>query len=241
MENNCKVINDLMPLCTENLASEESVALVEAHVSKCDNCRAAYEELKQNSESVSKEQQAAPLKDVKKKLRRRAGKIAALCALAVFVIMLGVFSSLTIRHYVPYSPDLISVEELEKGGVLVRIYEGTGFDTTHVCSEEEGENFVQIKVWTTGWDKLIGKNDDKELKGLISYFEVDEKIDAVDYCDCANDGELIRIYGEERDGGSVVLERLVLNYYFLLASLGAILAGILWLILRKRPAGKAKS
>lgn len=37
---NCNIIRDLLPLCADGLASEESAALVEAHVKQCPACRA---------------------------------------------------------------------------------------------------------------------------------------------------------------------------------------------------------
>lgn len=43
--NRCPVIRDLLPIYIEGLASEESVALVEAHLHTCPNCKGEYDTL----------------------------------------------------------------------------------------------------------------------------------------------------------------------------------------------------
>ena len=42
---NCSVITDLMPLCIDGCASEESVRLVNEHVCTCEHCKKAYNEM----------------------------------------------------------------------------------------------------------------------------------------------------------------------------------------------------
>ena len=39
----CEVIRDLLPLCADGVASQESRAAVEEHIRTCDECRALYE------------------------------------------------------------------------------------------------------------------------------------------------------------------------------------------------------
>ena len=41
----CDVIRDLMPLCADGVASEDSRAAVEAHIRTCEACRALYESM----------------------------------------------------------------------------------------------------------------------------------------------------------------------------------------------------
>lgn len=41
----CEVIRDLLPLCADNVASQESRAAVEEHIRTCDECRALYESM----------------------------------------------------------------------------------------------------------------------------------------------------------------------------------------------------
>ena len=41
----CEVIRDLLPLCADGVASEESRAAVKAHIRTCNECRALYESM----------------------------------------------------------------------------------------------------------------------------------------------------------------------------------------------------
>ena len=41
----CDVIRDLMPLCADGVASEDSRAAVEAHIRTCEACRTLYESM----------------------------------------------------------------------------------------------------------------------------------------------------------------------------------------------------
>lgn len=240
MENNCNIMTDLMPLCAEGLASEDSVRLVEAHTERCESCRSAYAEMKAAAEAQNEENAdaAAPLTLVRKKLRRRRARIAALCALGVFVAMTCVLSFLLARQYVPYSPDAVTVTEDENGVLTVSMlgavdYEKTYCWTSDMPAEGEKPDCIELSMWTNRWTKLTAGGSGI----LIAFAEPGDGIRAVDYCDYANDGELIRIYGEEREGGAVVLERLVLGVYFVFAMFGALLLGLLWLIFRKKKAG----
>ncbi|MBQ9263505.1 MAG: zf-HC2 domain-containing protein [Clostridia bacterium] len=44
--NDCKIIQDLMPLVIDEACSEESRRAVEAHVAGCTNCAKIYETMK---------------------------------------------------------------------------------------------------------------------------------------------------------------------------------------------------
>ena len=39
---NCNVIKDILPLYVDDLASEDTKALVESHLKKCDSCMQEY-------------------------------------------------------------------------------------------------------------------------------------------------------------------------------------------------------
>ena len=45
----CEMIQDLIPLCSENLCSEDSKAAVEAHIQECEICRKLYSDLPQDA------------------------------------------------------------------------------------------------------------------------------------------------------------------------------------------------
>ncbi len=86
----CGIVKDLLPLVAEQLASEESTAFVEEHLNVCEDCRKAYEEMKAPVEADP----AAPLKTVKKAVKKRGWLIAGLIACLVAALLVSVFARL---------------------------------------------------------------------------------------------------------------------------------------------------
>ena len=79
MNERCDVIQDLMPLCAEGLASEGSQALVEAHLKECPDCRARYTAMREPVPVP----EAAPLRAVRSGLARRRANAVLLAGAAV--------------------------------------------------------------------------------------------------------------------------------------------------------------
>lgn len=82
----CAVVQDLMPLEIDGVASRQSSELVRAHMERCEGCRAAYARM--NAEISLKEQEQIPaLRDVMRALWRRLSVRAALAAAAVGILL----------------------------------------------------------------------------------------------------------------------------------------------------------
>ena len=79
----CGVIRDLLPLYTEELCSVESRRLVESHLKKCPDCRSLKESMKKTEPLTVDSGES--LKKMKRELRNRRGRVAAMAALLVFV------------------------------------------------------------------------------------------------------------------------------------------------------------
>ena len=88
---NCDMVKDLLPLVAEDLASEESAAFVKEHLEICEDCRKAYEEMKTPVES----EPAAPIRTVRRQVKRRGLLIAGLIACLVAALLMGAFTRLT--------------------------------------------------------------------------------------------------------------------------------------------------
>lgn len=43
MDKNCKIVQDLIPLCVEKIASDESIEFVKDHCNTCENCKKIYD------------------------------------------------------------------------------------------------------------------------------------------------------------------------------------------------------
>ena len=247
MENNCNIIKDLIPLYAEGLASEDSAKLVETHVAGCADCAAELEKVKTDAAAAPEiADSAVPLKVVNKALRQRRARIAALCALGVFLVLTVLFSASVRRNYIPYSVsgsdtdpeagNVISVEQLPDGALHIEVSEeATRYDIEYMSSDDDpagAKTDAVVYAWSTKFGTLTGD----QVEDI--YISADKGVTTVDFCDCANGGELIRVYGEDRDGGGIVLKRLVLGYYAILSAISLAVFGLLWLILRKKRAGK---
>ena len=86
----CGIVKDLLPLVAEQLASEESTAFVEEHLKTCADCRAAFDAMQTPVEA----EPAAPLKTVRRAVKKRGLLIAGLIACLVAALIFGVFARL---------------------------------------------------------------------------------------------------------------------------------------------------
>ena len=87
----CGIVKDLLPLYTEDMASEQSAAFVKEHLETCEDCRKAYEEMKTPIEAEA----TAPLKSVRRTVKRRGLLIAGLIACLVAALILVALARLT--------------------------------------------------------------------------------------------------------------------------------------------------
>ena len=88
----CPVVRDLLPLVVDGAASEESRALVEAHLQTCADCRAEAETLRR-ALPLPAETDAEPLRGLKKRLRRRRRRIVILTALLTALLLLALLAA----------------------------------------------------------------------------------------------------------------------------------------------------
>ncbi len=86
----CGIVKDLLPLVAEHMASEESTAFVEEHLKTCADCRAAFDAMQAPVEA----EPAAPLKTVRKAVKKRGWLIAGLIACLVAALIFGAFARL---------------------------------------------------------------------------------------------------------------------------------------------------
>lgn len=103
MKHDCDIVRDLMPLCIDNTASENSRKLVGEHVLECQPCMKMYQEMRTEvpkEPPVSKE--AQPFSRTVRKLRKRQrirriiiGVAGALLGMLLCLMGSSIFSELT--------------------------------------------------------------------------------------------------------------------------------------------------
>lgn len=99
MDKNCKIVQDLIPLCAEKTASDESVTFVKEHCKTCQTCKKIYEFSGINLTKKEKEQDDKMQKIWKNIERQETAKkrkkviISGICGcLAGILIFLYLFS-----------------------------------------------------------------------------------------------------------------------------------------------------
>ena len=96
MRNECNIVRDILPLYVEDMVSQDTASFVEEHLESCTKCREELAELKKSTEiadmgrsvPVNYVNEAAPLKAVKKRLRRTQ-MLMILLSFVVTVILTG--------------------------------------------------------------------------------------------------------------------------------------------------------
>lgn len=123
----CGIVKDLLPLYAEDMASEESAAFVKTHLETCEDCRKAFEELKAPVET----EPAAPLKTVRKAVKKRGLLVAGLIACLVATLLLGAFARLTKPIPVTSSDEAFDTIEIRRKSV--EIVEGADIHLKNVA------------------------------------------------------------------------------------------------------------
>ena len=94
----CNIVKDLMPLYLDDLCSEETKQELENHMKECEECKKIKEELEQpeqpsETQAEDLNKSIAPLKKVKKKMKKK-NRLIAVCVVFL-VIVLGATGWLT--------------------------------------------------------------------------------------------------------------------------------------------------
>ena len=152
MKISCNIIRDLLPLYAEDLASEDTRAMVDEHLCDCESCTDFLKELRQDT-LVPMETETESLKKVKKTiLRRRA-----------LSIMASVFTLITLASLVftfLFTPFQLTKEQalddfyVREDGAIVIDY------SPYVTGRSQSgwnENWF-INQYSTRFDMILGNN-----------------------------------------------------------------------------------
>ncbi|WP_167957998.1 anti-sigma factor [Anaerosporobacter faecicola] len=231
MKVSCNVIKDIMPLYVEELASQDSIQMIEEHMKSCEMCKEELERMKKGQmHIVDKEKAERSLQSVKKTIKNKRSRAIAFFSLLVFVVMLTVFSYVVSPIYISYEESGMEIDTREDGKLTIHFSEGvTGFRIEKGYWDSYPDaNVKEIIVWTSLWDQYL-KKPSAELT-------VSADTDVLIFDDYAEDGEMKMVYpreGQKSTGGGVVLKRNILKAYLMLAVLLTIVLAIVCLLVRK--------
>ncbi|MBQ8555858.1 MAG: zf-HC2 domain-containing protein [Clostridia bacterium] len=169
MKNECNVARDLMPLCIDGVASEESQRLVEEHVKACDECANLFAEMHDELPPMVDEKEHAQLdtaaKKVKQRRRRRvltAGLLGMVMGILIFLAAAN-FDELQFRaRYVQWNGDLkldavyMAVYKQYSGAWSIMcntVPSGAPYftDSMNLCYTEDGKGaYLQFRLTYAG-------------------------------------------------------------------------------------------
>ncbi len=124
MKISCQVMDDILPLYAEELASEDTRALVEEHLAECEICSQKLESMKTPKIEKAEENIALPMKKLKKTLKKRT--VLTVC-LSVFLVVALIWTGFVLR---PASIDygeseLYSMRERKEAAMMVKAKVGS--------------------------------------------------------------------------------------------------------------------
>ena len=253
MKLSCGVVRDLLPLYAEELTGEESGRLVREHLADCPDCRERLAALQ--SPRPTPEESAGAMRALKKSIRNRRLRTAALAALTVFLLLFTLLARALSERLLPYDEDLIHVEGVrdydaaepytgaltelpageEQGEALFLRFDGRvrGIQSETI-TDEGGGTTLYLQAWT---DSLGAFTGGAGLRGAEGGRYVSSPVpDRVIY---GYGNEQVLLYGEAAPGGAQILPRLVLGYYAVIAAGLLPVLGLLWLLFRGKKAETA--
>lgn len=232
MKNECEIVRDLLPLYTENIASEASSELVKSHIASCPSCRAELECLS-SSGVTNAQMDAAPLKKIKKEIKSRRLRAVIAAAAFILALLVSVFGYLTAPEYYIYSNGLMDISKDNEKIVITFDEKVTNYRINKRHDRNTGAEYYELEAWSSIWDRLFLKPSSpnvvlKAKPDMSIYYLQNTSING-------NESMNVLVYGSGLDcAGISSLPRLALGYYVIAAGAALAVAVILLILFRKR-------
>ena len=152
----CNIIKDLLPLYAEDMVSEDSKALVDAHLCSCDSCTKELAELKK-APKVPVEVETTSLKRVEDTIRKRKLLTAATAMMTLVAVLVTGTIFLMTPVYPTARQAIEGVELREDGGLAIDYASGImGYGSTSFGSEDD--EFIWCHTTRYDWlrSRLFG-------------------------------------------------------------------------------------
>ena len=217
----CAVVRDLLPVYAENMVEAETAEYIKEHLAGCRECQKRLEDLAEENKPL---ETAAPLQSIKKQLRIRRLRAAALAALAVFIVLLTYYFRQDSPHSIPWKDGLVTVESVENDRLTLRVDSRITRIESQTVTIEDGSEILIVQGMG------LPSQQNRPLGGEYNELVFLPVPDRVIY---GYQQPQQLLWGEPMQGGVEVLPRLALGYYLFMAAAAAAILGLLWLGLRK--------
>ena len=245
----CSVVRDLLPLYAEEMIEEETRALVDEHLEECSECSQKLEEIRAAA-AVPAENTAVdtakPLLALKKMINKRRWITAAIAALCVFILLVSAFHRINEWHQVPWEEGLIQVTGVEKMADVEKRNSPFPEEEEAIRLPDESMGLtIQFDSKISGIHSTMEKNENGTTEIIQGWSSNPNKKLTGDYSECSinpvpdrllydtGSGQIL-LWGEPMDGSLVVMPRLALASYAILACCLASLSALLWFLFRNR-------
>ena len=245
----CSVVRDLLPLYAEEMIEEETRALVDEHLEECSDCSQKLEEIKAAA-AVPAENTAVdtakPLLALKKTINKRRRITAAIAALCVFILLFSAFHRINEWHQVPWEEGLIQVTGVEKMADVEKRNNPFPEEEEAIRLPDESMGLtLQFDSKISGIHSTMEKNENGTTEIIQGWSSNPNKKLTGDYSECSinpvpdrllydtGSGQIL-LWGEPMDESLVVMPRLALASYAILACCLASLSALLWFLFRNR-------
>lgn len=206
MKINCNIIQDILPIAIENLASEDTMLLVNEHIKNCPRCYEEYNNLKKSKadyksiESVD----TIPLKSIKMKLKNKNIYTAVLSALVICLLLIITLNIATKPIPISYEHAIESIK-IEDNKLFIKF--NPVVSNYSISSSNLNHD---IMAWRTNISNFFNIS---EAKNTVIDLDNNNST-VVHYITQTNKPDKL-IYGKVDYKGQITLPRLSINYYFL--------------------------
>ncbi|SEO06502.1 Putative zinc-finger [Amphibacillus marinus] len=212
MKTSCSIIQDLLPLYKEGLASKESVIIVDQHLTCCPDCQLFVNQM--NETAIPNDPEVTTFKQVALTVQKRKRQLMLCSFLFAITLFVVVFYHLNKPRFLPYTEELITVEQVADELVVAELNSAvTNFEITW------SNNNAHITTWNT---MLAPKRTD-DSNQIILLSHPDQSVEQVYYVE-PNEGSDLLLYSQQRTDdfeGVMTLPRLALSYYVIIAGIMA--------------------
>ena len=149
MHENCNIMRDLMPLCIDGAASDDSHRAVSRHIADCDECLTYYREMQTDMTRAlaarpTEDEVKQAMKLVARKRRRRVLLINLASAAGLFLLWALLFWLTTAPIYVDNSDYAVDLYTTESGHFFMEYRSLNGKWQTHNIRFDEQTRTVHI-------------------------------------------------------------------------------------------------
>lgn len=97
MKTHCNIIKDLLPLHMDGILSEESVSLVDEHLTECESCRLLSAQIASKEIAVEEKLDNLKAKNAFRKIRRYSRKVVAVSVTVAVILCMSLTAIITYK------------------------------------------------------------------------------------------------------------------------------------------------